>query len=284
MEKKFIKAKEKYQSVEIPIQLKEIVEEAIQSNNSGRYKMMKFNRRIVAVAASLIIACGAFVVGLNSNEAFAQSMSDIPVLGGIARLLTFVDYEIHNDVIDGDIKVPAVEGLSDKELEQKVNDEINKKIEERVEEAIERAEEYREAQLVTGGSEETLQKVEVNVDYELKLANEEILSFTILSYESLASAYTETYYYNINIKDGTDITLQDMLGENYKQIINESVAAQIEERKKDPNKAFFEGDMGFTGINDDQNFYINEDGKVVVVFAKYEIAPGSMGPQEFIID
>lgn len=284
MEKKFKDAKEKYQSVEVPIQLKEIVDEAIQSNISGRYKKMKINRRIVAVAASLVIACGAFVVGLNSSEAFAQNMSDIPVLGGIARLLTFVDYEIHSDVIDGDIKVPAVEGLSDKELEKKVNDEINKKIEERVAEAITRAEEYREAQLDTGGSEEDLQKVEVNVDYELKLANEEILSFTILSYESLASAYTETFYYNINIKDGTSITLQDMLGENYKQIIDDSVATQIEERKKDPNSVFFEGNMGFTGINEDQKFYINEEGKVVVVFAKYEIAPGSQGPQEFIID
>ena len=37
----------------------------------------------------------------------------------------------------------------------------------------------------------------------------------------------------------------------------------------------------FTSIRDDQPFYINAQGHVVVVFEKYEIAPGYMGIQEF---
>ena len=42
---------------------------------------------------------------------------------------------------------------------------------------------------------------------------------------------------------------------------------------------------GFSGIeNEYQNFYINSEGKVVIVFEKYEIAPGYMGTQEFVID
>ena len=36
--------------------------------------------------------------------------------------------------------------------------------------------------------------------------------------------------------------------------------------------------------NEYQNFYINSNGKVVIVFEKYEIAPGYMGIQEFEID
>ena len=43
------------------------------------------------------------------------------------------------------------------------------------------------------------------------------------------------------------------------------------------------GIEGFQSIADDQPFYINEAGNPVVVFAKYEIAPGSMGQQEFEI-
>ena len=37
---------------------------------------------------------------------------------------------------------------------------------------------------------------------------------------------------------------------------------------------------GFTGITDTQRFYINEAGNPVLVFEKYEIAPGALGVQE----
>ena len=36
-------------------------------------------------------------------------------------------------------------------------------------------------------------------------------------------------------------------------------------------------------INEDQMFYINENKQLVVVFGKYEIAPGYMGLPEFVI-
>ena len=40
-----------------------------------------------------------------------------------------------------------------------------------------------------------------------------------------------------------------------------------------------------SGIEDEyQDFYINSNGKVVIVFEKYKIAPGYMGTQEFEID
>ena len=42
-------------------------------------------------------------------------------------------------------------------------------------------------------------------------------------------------------------------------------------------------DGGFRSISEDQGFYINQQGHVVVVFLKYEIAPGCMGTQEFEI-
>ena len=40
---------------------------------------------------------------------------------------------------------------------------------------------------------------------------------------------------------------------------------------------------GFTGISEDTAFYINENNRPVIVFEKYEIAPGSSGEIEFEI-
>lgn len=40
---------------------------------------------------------------------------------------------------------------------------------------------------------------------------------------------------------------------------------------------------GFTTVSDDTKFYINQNGNPVVVFGRYEIAPGSAGQIEFEI-
>lgn len=41
---------------------------------------------------------------------------------------------------------------------------------------------------------------------------------------------------------------------------------------------------GFTTVDENTKFYLNEKGKPVICFAKYEIAPGFMGDQEFVIE
>ena len=40
---------------------------------------------------------------------------------------------------------------------------------------------------------------------------------------------------------------------------------------------------GFKGIKKDQNFYINEDGNLVICFDKYDVAAGAQGSPEFVI-
>ena len=39
----------------------------------------------------------------------------------------------------------------------------------------------------------------------------------------------------------------------------------------------------FEKISKEQSFYINSEGKLVISFDKYEVAPGYMGIQEFVI-
>ena len=46
---------------------------------------------------------------------------------------------------------------------------------------------------------------------------------------------------------------------------------------------FDEAMGGFTTVTEDTHFYINQAGNPVVVFDKYEVAPGFMGQQEFEI-
>ena len=40
---------------------------------------------------------------------------------------------------------------------------------------------------------------------------------------------------------------------------------------------------GYEGISDEQNFYLNKNNNLVIVFDEYDVAPGYMGTPEFVI-
>ena len=106
----------------------------------------------------------------------------------------------------------------------------------------------------------------------------------LIKSETHASYYEEQFYYNIDLETGKELTLLDLLGPDFKAIVNESVKDQMKQRMQDdPDASYFEDELAFTTIPDDQGFYVNEAGHVVVVFPKYEVAPGYMGIQEFEI-
>ncbi len=43
-------------------------------------------------------------------------------------------------------------------------------------------------------------------------------------------------------------------------------------------------ELNWQGIKEDQNFYFDAGGNLVIVFDEYEVAPGYMGAQEFTVD
>ena len=139
--------------------------------------------------------------------------------------------------------------------------------------------------LATGGAEEDFIPVMIDVDYEIKCQNDHYLSFVLTETETRANAYTELYTYNIDLQAGRELTLRDMLGPDYKELANEAVRAGIAAQEAEsPDNIYFHGEEGvegFTSIADDQRFYINEAGNPVLIFEKYEIAPGYMGQPEF---
>lgn len=278
------KAKKAYHSIEIPQELDYVVNKAI-----SRSKSHKKNIGILWVkrsTATLATTFALFVILLNTNESFAKAMEDVPVIGSIAEVFTVREYKEENDTDLIEAKIPAIKNTGNEELEDRINYEISSKINEVLEEAKQRAEEYKEAVLATGGTMEDYIPTQINIDYKITYQDDNIISFVITKSESTASAYQEQYFYNIDIENGKELNLRDVLGENYKEIVDEEVKKQIKERMEEnkDNSYFTEEEGGFSGIEDEyQNFYINENKKVTIVFQKYEIAPGYMGIQNFEI-
>lgn len=269
-----------YDETQIPDELQEQIKQVIKNNvQSTRSKY-----RVSWFALPLSIAT-AFVFLVNTSDVFAATVSDIPLMGYIAKIFTITSYQKEDTSKYVDVKIPALKETGNSELEERINKEIKEKINETVSQSEKNAEQYYRAFLETGGDESDFLPVIINVDYEIKSSNEDFVSFVITKLENHTSVGTEKYFYNINLKTGEIITLQDLYGSQYKELINPQITQQIKEREESNENQMFFHDYGleFKTISDEQKFYINESNQVVIVFDKYEIAPGAMGFPEFIL-
>lgn len=277
-------AKDIYDAIEVPQELGETVRVAARSASRKPQLVRRHAVRYTACAAAACLVL--FVTALNTIPAFASGVSEIPVLGRIAQVLTFAEYERQGENETLIVRQPKLSNTGNTELEKRINLEIQRKIDALVKTFQEEAEQAKQLYLENGGDEDEYMIPEINIDYRLHCNNGSVVSFVLIKSETQASYYEEQYYYNIDLETGKELTLRDLLGPNYKEIVRQRVRQQIEERKeKDPDAYFYsEEELASFGMTlDDPGFYLNEKGNVVVVYPKYEIAPGYMGIQEFEI-
>ncbi len=283
--KKIEDAKNKYNNIEIPKELNNMTNALIKLNkpkNNFRY--------FYTTAAGLVLF---ILIGVNVSETFATSFSKIPIIGKIVSVVSIYGKKIDNDkVVNTEVPKISSEDENVKNTADKLNKQIQNIVDNYTKEAEQHIAEYKEAFIATGGTEEEFQQknIVVDVSYDVKSESKDHLSLVLSANENWVNAYNVSYFYNINLNTGENITLKDLLGDDYINIANESIKNQIEERMaKDENVMFFgygndsSNIGGFETITDETNFYINESGNPVIVFAKYEIAPGAMGQIEFEI-
>ena len=291
-------ARKRYEEIPIPAELSGRVKAAIvrseekRKSQRQRIPTVRIRRKhriwgtCAGMAAALVLV---FTTALNTNTAFAEMAAGLPVIGAAARILTFRSYERDEGDWKISVEIPSVEMIAKDTngLDSALNQEIYDLCSQYADEAVERAREYKKAFMETGGTEEEWEAHDINihVGYEIKAQTEAYLSFAVQGTENWSSAYSETKYYNIDLKDNKMVTLADVLGHDYARIADESILRQMEDRKKKDGIAFWSGsEGGFTGITDKTAFYMNENGNPVIVFDKYEIAPGAYGKLEFEID
>lgn len=291
-------ARKRYEEIPIPAELSGRVRAAIvrseekRKSQRQRIPTVRIRRKhriwgtCAGMAAALVLV---FTTALNTNTAFAEMAAGLPVIGAAARILTFRSYERDEGDWKISVEIPSVEMIAKDTngLDSALNQEIYDLCSQYADEAVERAREYKKAFMETGGTEEEWEAHDINihVGYEIKAQTEAYLSFAVQGTENWSSAYSETKYYNIDLKDNKMVTLADVLGHDYARIADESILRQMENMEEKEGIAFWsKSEGGFTGVTDKTVFYMNEKENPIIVFDKYEIAPGAYGKLEFEID
>lgn len=119
-------------------------------------------------------------------------------------------------------------------------------------------------------------------EYDVTYNKNNLISIPILTYEFTGGAHGMSVLksFNYNLKSGEKLKLSSIFKDNvdYKNIINYYIKQELENNKN----LYFVGEQGFKGIDDDQEFYL-EDNKLVIYFQLYEIAPYYVGIPKFEI-
>ena len=269
-----------YETVSTPDYLSDFMRETLASGRR-RNKSGRVIKAIISTAAVLVVT---LVSLLNLSPSFALAAQDVPFIGEICRIFTFRQYSFADEIKTVDVSMPKIENTGNEELENRINLEISKAVEKETALAQERAEQYYDAFIATGGKPEDYIPIDVVVDYEVKCNQGNIVSFVVYKSETLASAYQTSRYYNIDIETGKEVTLKDLLGSNYVELVAGQVEEQFAELNEQTASLLFEDIDLRSLINENRKFYVTEDGKSLkIVFEKYEIAAGAAGQLEFEI-
>lgn len=298
----FKKAKNFYKSTKIPKELNQKISDTIreyESNkeNNNKNILEKIDKKILTKQSKIILStamsfCFLFVILLNTNVTFAKTAKNIPIIGKVAKILTWTDYHDETENSQRDIKIPEVTQLDNPIMQNKINNKIAQKIVELLNETEESANKIAEEVGKNNLNGSIYGKYQVRIDYEVKYNKDNILSFILLKEEGLNTSSRDIYTYNYNLETEKEIKLEDLLGKDYKKIVDKQIYKQIEEQEKNnkniiyfhPNDDYIRGeDNYFHGISENQSFYINKEKNPVIIFDKYSIAAGYMGTPEFEI-
>lgn len=234
----------------------------------------RHTRRTPAVCAGIFLV----LFLLNCMPALAQALEAVPVLGNAVRVVDLRSYSwfwgdtgvsVQDPALDG--SGPAVEAVEAKKEEfiSQMKDAFV----------------YHAARKYQGYAGE-------DVSYEIMRDDEHLF---ILRFDATINLGGSVDYHRHIVLDKrteqvlelADLFLEDV---NYVFPISREIKAQMAERMNaGEGKYMLPGDIWsdeecFQSIDPEgQDFYISDTGQLVVAFAEYEVAPGSMGAPEFTI-
>ena len=263
-----------YHNVEIPENMSQMIDGVIRQERQYQFKK-KLRTQILGLASVLLI----FVMSINMNQAFAISMRQVPVLGDLVKVLTFRTYSVNDALYHAEVDIPVIEGLEDTDLQNRINE---KYLEDSqlLYENFQR--DMAELQAAGGGH------LGVDSGFIVKTETDKLLSIGRYVVNTVGSSSTVMHYYTIDKENSFLLTLPSLFKtDDYVEIISENIIDQMRSQMAVDENIYYwvedEAISNFTVIKADQNFYISDQGKLVIAFDKYEVAPGYMGLCEFEI-
>lgn len=223
------------------------------------------------VAFAMLVA---LVILPNINPTVAFAMYELPLIGKFFEVVTVREYEFQDETHEVEIRVPEII-VKGEEMKSGAVEELNEESQKLVNQII-------------GDFEENLQEgthQAIYVNYKVLCDTEEWFTLKLGVAEVMASSDEYYEYYHIDKTTGRLVELGDLFAsDGYIEAISENICSQMTEQSEDYWIETADEDVKACYIiTEDQNFYFNEAGEMVIVYDKYVVGPGSMGCPEFVV-
>lgn len=243
--------------------------EALALRTERTIERARIRRQFQAATRSLAgIAAGFLVIlfiGVNLSPALAAALEGVPLIGPLASVMTIDKLHEESWHKKLDVETPQVAGLNNRQLE----DALNALFADKARAVID------DFQAIVMDEGHTA----MQFGYEVLANDEDLLTIDIFRFEAQGSSMTWHTYYTVDLKQGRLLTLADLFvqGADYAPRLTELVRADLD-RQELP---YFPED--FTGVSPEQGFYVDAEGRLVICFEKYSIAPGYLGEIRSVI-
>lgn len=240
-------------------------------------------------------AAVAVLVLPNTSPKIAYAMSQVPVLRNVIQVVVIRDYSYAEAQYEADVEQGAVVIETEDNVDYTiVVDDIADETEVSV--AVINTDIDTMTQELIADFEADVESGEgyrgVYMNHEVVTDTDRWFTLRIYAEDVEASGTQYVYYYHIDKTTGQIATLADLFTENADYItpISENIIKQMRAQMAADETVIYwldeeiEPEMNFTQIKENQNFYLNDQGAIVICFDEYEVAPGYMGLVEFTIE
>ena len=132
----------------------------------------------------------------------------------------------------------------------------------------------------------------LEISHEIVTDSQRYFSLKLFIYQGAGSGTQWYKIYTIDKLSGQQIQIGDLFfeGSDYQTVISENIREQMRAAMAEDEKKYYWVDdeeipeLNWKGLEEDQNFYFDLNGNLVIAFDEYEVAPGSMGAQEFTVE
>lgn len=290
-----------YQDIVVPESARQRVQEGIARGMAHAAKRRRA-AYIRAVASCAAAAAVVLILLPNVNAEMAAALGKAPVLGGFFKAVTIREY--HSEGVSDEIApeesmqlgrsldqdlgsvagrsgngsaAPPAGGADDREVETAIEepaaigdsapaDGVS------LQSLAVSAEEYTSALLERFEQEMTQEGADLQeIHYEVITDSEEWFTLAVYAQETDEDGGEVCKYYNVDRQQDAVVTLGDLYGEiDYQSIIRDEILrrmqAAADSDKTDYSLAAEEWENGFPQIQEDQNYYFNEEGDLVIRF------------------
>lgn len=256
-------------------------------------------RRTALTAAAVI---GLFILLPNTSGGVAGAMENLPFLGKLVSVVTFREYHYADERNTLELEVPELTvggdfmtaSLTDAE-EAADGEETEIALAQRLEQTADGINrEIREiTERLTAEFEENLVQEQgrqsVIVQSEILSETDDFFSLKLICYQEMGSGAEWDYYYTIDLTTGERMTLAGLFKEDFDYIgqISGEIRRQMKEQMDaDENVLYWLEDeevpeWNFRSITAETDFYLDQDGRLVICFDEGEVAPMYMGCVKF---